>query len=625
MRNVYIKNNGKDVYESYLKDIALKVNVAEKISIAEALGRVTAEAVFAVLSDPSYNAAAMDGIAVTAKNTAAARERAPLRLKEGVDFIYINTGGAVVSPYDAVIMIEDVVVKDGFAEITAPAYPYQHVRVKGESVTAGEMILPSGFTIRPEDVGALAASGNMFIKVIKKPIIGVIPTGNEMTRVPEEVKSGKLMESNSLMFAALIKENNAYPLVYPIVSDDKEELKEALLKAVGECDAVIVNAGSSAGTKDFTADTIALCGKVYAHGFAIKPGKPAIIGTINGKPVLGLPGYPVSAYISYGIFAERIVNFLGGRTAYSRTKVKAKLTKTVDGSFKNTEIVRVSMGLVNDTLVATPLPRGAARIMSLVKADGLLKVDRLSEGIEAGETVEVELKKPLEDISRQLVIIGSHDLIVDVIGDKLPVTSAHTGSLGGISALMRGECHIAPVHLLDEESGIYNIPQIKKYFRGKRIALIKGVGRTQGFIVPKGNPKNITNFASLKGNKYANRQRGAGTRILFDYMLKKEGVSKDSFSGYEKEYTTHLAVAAAVENGTADTGLGVLSAAMATNMDFVPIASEEYDFITEEKNLSDERVQNFIAFLKSEEFRSAAEKIGGYDLKCPGDTVIIDA
>lgn len=624
MRKTYISNNDVsrfDDYLAYLGDITVG---EETIPTAEACGRVTARTVFAKVCDPMYNAAAMDGIAVNAAATASATEKSPLALVENQTFVYVNTGNAIDPRFDAVIMIEDVTeLGDGKVEITAPAYPWQHVRVKGESIVAGEMVLPAGRKIRPVDVGAIFASGNIEIPVLKKPVVGVITTGDEMVEDPSLLASGKLMESNSRMFCALIGECGGVGKRYPTVKDVKSALSTALNAALSECDLVIVNAGSSAGTKDYAVDVMEEAGEVFLHGFAIKPGKPTILARAQGKPVIGVPGYPVSAYLVFELFVRPVILRMLGQSGDDRRTVRATLTRNVVSSLKNAEYVRMSLGKVGGKLVATPLERGAAQIMSLVKADGLMFVDRYSEGYEGGAEVEVELRKPLSQIEKNLVIIGSHDLVIDVIGEKIPVSSAHVGSMGGIYALQKGECHIAPVHLLDAESGEYNVPYIRKYFAGEKMVLVKGVGRTQGLMLPKGNPKNIKSVADIVkgGHRFANRQRGAGTRLLFDYMLAQGGFKPDDVDGYAKEYSTHLAVGMAVECGAADVGLGVGSAANCLGLDFVPLYDEEYDFLMREESLNDERIRAFLDFIVSDEFRGKLLSFGDYTAKRLGEII----
>lgn len=626
MRKTYIENNDLSRFWDYLEYLGDTVTEAETVPIDEAMGRVTAEAVYAKLCDPVYNAAAMDGIAVSACDTAAASEKNPLVLTENADFVYVNTGNKIDPRFDAVVMIEEVSdLGEGKVSIIVPAYPWQHIRVKGESIVAGEMVLPSGKKIRPEDVGAVFASGNAAVSVRRKPIVGVITTGDEMVDDPLLVTDGKLLESNSRMFRALIASCGGLCVKLPTVRDNKEDLKVAIATAVGKSDLVLVNAGSSAGTKDYAYEAISETGEVFLHGLAVKPGKPTILARCGDVPVMGVPGYPVSAYLVFELFVKRVILKKLGLAPDSGAMVRARLTRNVNSGLKHAEYVRMSVGRVGGKLVATPLGRGAAQIMSLVKADGLMFVERFSEGYPSGYEAEIELRKPLSEIEKNLVIIGSHDLLIDVIGEKIPVSSAHVGSMGGIFAMQREECHVAPVHLLDENSGVYNIPFVKKYFPGEKMLLIKGVGRTQGLIVPKGNPRSIRGIADLaqRNLRFANRQRGAGTRLLFDYLLKKLGLSPTDINGYEKEYSTHLAVGMAVECGAADAGLGVGSAANCLGLDFIPLYDEEYDFLLRASSVGDERIRRFIEFIGSAEFREKALSFGDYTVPSTGETVEI--
>lgn len=625
MRNAYIPNNPIEKIDGYLELFKDKSAGSETVRTENSLGRVLSRAVYAKLCDPVYNAAAMDGIAVSCERTVAASEKSPLVLVEHEDFEYVNTGNPVPSRFDAVIMIEDVIdLGGGKIEIVTPARSWQHVRVKGESIVAGEMILPSRRKIRAEDLAAIYAGGNTEVEVFRRPVTGVITTGDEMVSRPEEVTEGKLLESNSRLFSALISEYGGEAKLYPTVPDDPEKLKGAMLKAVDECDVVIINAGSSAGTKDYARETIASAGEVYLHGLAAKPGKPTILGVVKGKPVVGIPGYPVSAYISFGLSAGAVINMLCGNAAVTdNVSVKARLTRNVVSSLKNTEFVRVSLGKVGDALVATPLERGAAQIMSLVKADGILTVDRYSEGVAAGTEVEISLRKPLSLIEKNLVVIGSNDLVIDVIGEHVPLTSAHVGSMGGIVALQKGECHIAPIHLLDPATGTYNVQAVRKYFPNEKMVLIKGVGRTQGLMLPKGNPLGISSFedAVKRRLRFANRQRGAGTRILTDYLLQELGEDGGKLKGYDKEFSTHLAVGTAVESGAADFGMGVGSAANTLGLDFIPVYDEEYDFLVRESSLSDERVQAFVEYVSSADFRNKLIEFGDYTSPHTGEIV----
>ena len=623
MRNVYIENNSlKETLDNYI--INIKPIGTESINTIDAVGRVCSKAIFAEVCDPTYNASAMDGIAVCSADTINASELKPLVLKEG-QYQYVNTGNAINQPYDSVIMIEDVINnEDGTISIIAPSKPWQHIRCIGETVVATEMVVPSKYIIRELDLGAILASGNSKIEVYKKPRVAVIPTGNEMVEDTKDLQKGKLMESNSRVMSALVKLYGGEPNRYGICIDDEALLEETIKKAVKENDAVLINAGSSAGTKDYTKKIIERLGKVYTHGLAIKPGKPTILGIIDEKPVIGVPGYPVSAYIVMEKVVKEVIARMLNIEPIPRMKVNAIMTKRVVSSLKNEEFIRVALGYVEGKLVATPMERGAAAVMSMVKADGIVDLDRNTEGIEAGETVEVELYRPLEEIKKKLVIIGSHDVVIDILGDSMPVSSAHVGSMGGILALKAHSAHIAPIHLLDKDTGEYNVPFVKKFF-DEDMALIKGLGRTQGILVPKGNKNNITSVAQLKGGKFsfANRQNGAGTRLLFDYQLEKNGVDKNEVVGYDKEYTTHLAVASAVLNGVADCGMAVLSAANIMGLDFIPVGEESYDFLVKADMLDDPRIKQFISILQSKEFKEKVEKIGGYTFNEIGKVTII--
>ncbi|MGM0395647.1 MAG: molybdopterin biosynthesis protein [Bacillota bacterium] len=626
-RNTYIDNvDVEKAMELYFKELSI-VGDGEKVSVGECLGRVTWEAIYAKVSSPAYNASAMDGIAVNSKNTESANESNPLTLKEGVDFKYVNTGNPINEPYDSVIMIEDVLQRDdNQVQILRPAYPYQHVRQIGEDIVATEMILPSRHRIRPMDIGALISGGAQRINVYSRPKVGIIPTGSEIVEDISQVRVGTIIDSNSHVFKGMVTALGGIPNRYPPMEDDYDKLKKLLQQAIKDNDMVIINAGSAAGTKDFTVNLIQELGKVLVHGVAMKPGKPTILGIIGNKPVIGIPGYPVSAFMVFDVFAKPLIlKFLGDQGEIYET-IEAVISRRMVSSLKNKEIVRVTLGQVKDRLIATPLSGGAGVSMSLVKADGLGIIPRNAEGFEAGDIIEVELLKPQSSIRNKLVSIGSHDLAMDIIGDMMKLTSSHVGSMGGILSLRRDECHLAPIHLLDMETGEYNISYVKKYFPDKRMALIKGIKRNQGFIVQKGNPSKINGCRDLTKEDviFANRQRGAGTRVLLDYQLKKEKIDPAEIRGYQREFTTHMAVAAAVKSNTATAGLGVYSAAKAMDLDFVPLADEDYDFLLRAESMEMELVEEFVQLLKSMEFRTRVEELGGYGFQNTGEIIWIE-
>lgn len=633
-RNLYLHTTPvEEARERYENVLAGKVHAkTERISVEEALGRVTSAAVYAALCSPLFNAAAMDGIAVTAKATEGASEERPLSLRRGDDFQIVDTGDPIRPPYDAVIMAEDLLESDGdVVQIMASVPSWNHVRPIGEDIVAGEMLLPNHHKIRPIDIGVLLSGGIQTIEVFERPKVGIIPTGTEIIEPGKEPEEGSIIESNSRMFGAMTVECGGVPVRYPVAADEYERIKSAVEKAVEENDIVIVNAGSSAGTEDYTVHILRELGEVVIHGVAIKPGKPVVLAVVSGKPVIGLPGYPVSAYIDFENFVKPIMAMFTGQTYGLGVNVEAVLAKRLVSSLKHKEYVRVKVGQVDGRLVASPLARGAGAAMSLVRADGFCVIEKNSEGYEAGEIVRVELYRTLEEIRNTVVAIGSHDLILDILADILPcrnpgifLSSAHVGSMAGLMALKRGETHIAPTHLLDEKTGLYNVSYLKRLFPEQEMALIKGVRRIQGLIVKKGNPMDIKGVEDLPRCSYVNRQRGAGTRVLLDFKLKQAGISPQKISGYNLEAATHMAAAAFVKSKGADAAMGIYSAARALDLDFIPVGEEEYDFAVAKKNLNLPGIQAFIQALKSPEFAGRAEAAGGYDLERCGDIVIIE-
>jgi putative molybdopterin biosynthesis protein len=539
-------------------------------------------------------------------------------LIRGKDFKVVDTGDPIHPPFDAVIMAEDTVELDeNTVQIREAAAAWQHIRPIGEDIVTGEMILPGRHRVRPIDIGVLLSAGITEIEAYQKPRVAIFPTGNEIIEPGETPQEGEIIESNTRMFEALTREGGGEGRRFAPVRDDPVLLKEAVSAALGEYDMVLVNAGSSAGTEDYTVHALRELGEVIVHGVAMKPGKPVILAVAAGKPVIGIPGYPVSAYLAYQNFAAPVLAILAGRRNPSPVKAEAVIAKRLVSSLKHREYVRVKAGVVDGRLVASPLARGAGAAMSLVRADGFCVIEQNSEGIEAGQTAPVELYRPLNEIERTLVSIGSHDLILDVLADMMAgsgyyLAGTHVGSMAGLMALKRGECHIAPIHLLDEQSGGYNISYLKRLFPATPMILVKGVGRVQGLIVKKGNPLGLGGVADLPGCRYINRQRGAGTRLFLDFKLKEAGLPPDHITGYDREAATHMAVAAAVESGGADAGMGIASAAAALGLDFIPLGEEEYDFALPPRFLELPQFRLFLETLKSGAFRRRLKDLGGF-------------
>jgi putative molybdopterin biosynthesis protein len=629
-RKVYLSEQPlEEARQKYLEHLdqqgALVPGPPEEIAAADAVGRVTAAPVFAAVSSPHFHAAAMDGVAVRARDTFGASETTPLTLRLGPTVQVVDTGDPLPENCDAVIMIEDVhwTGEDTF-EIFAAAFPWQHVRVMGEDLVATEMIVPANHVIRPVDVGGLLAGGVVRVKVHPRPRVAFIPTGTEVVEPGGPLRPGDIVEYNSRVLGALVREWGADFMRYDIVPDDYDRLRTVLDAAVDASDLVIINAGASAGREDFSAHLIEDLGRVLVHGVGIKPGKPVILGEIRGKPVFGIPGYPVSAVLNCELFVRPVIYAKLGRAVPPRPRVSALLSRRVVSPMGVDEFVRVKLGKVGDKIICTPLGRGAGLILTLIRADGLLVVPRLQEGFEAGQTVDVELLRPLSEIEETTVVIGSHDIALDVLANHLKVkfpeaslSSAHVGSLGGLLALRRGEAHVAGTHLLDETTGEYNVSYIQKHLPGRGVVLVNLAYREQGFIVAPGNPLGIKGFEDLarEGVRFVNRQRGAGTRVLLDYHLRLRGIGPDRVCGYEREEYTHMAVAAAVAGGTADCGLGIRAAASALGLDFVPVAEERYDLCILKEYWDQPVVGRLLEVIRDPRFQADVYALGGYDLR----------
>lgn len=613
-------------YLAFLEERGLSFRT-EEIPAADALGRMSACAAYANLSSPHYTACAMDGIALAAKSTFGATETTPVLLREEA-FIRVDTGDPLPEGCDAVVMIEDCVESEDGITLRAAAAPWQNVRQIGEDLSAGDMILPSFIEIEPATIGALLAGGVRTIEVIAKPRVGIIPTGDEIVSVSQKPRAGEVPEYNSAVFCAMLQRWGAVGVVYPIVPDDPAQIQAALRQAAAACDLVLLCAGTSAGRDDGTTAAIRALGEVCIHGIAIRPGKPAVLGAVGGKPVVGVPGYPVSGIIVLEELVKPVIDRLLKRERDMAETICVKMGRRHVSSLKYREFVRASLGFdAEGSLIAMPIQAGAGVITSLTRADCILDVPQNSEGYEAGARAHVRLLKPIERIARTVRVLGSHDPLIDEAADALRqtdirayVSSAHVGSMGAILALSRGEGQLGGVHLLDATDGSYNVSYVEKFIPDGGVALIECVRRAQGLIVAKGNPLGICSIADLakEGIRYINRQKGAGTRVLLDYLLHQASVSPRAIGGYEREELTHTAVAAQIAAGSADCGLGILVAARMYDLDFIPVCEETYDLLVSLAAMESPQVRAFLRVLASDEFLRRLDALGGYSYDQPG-------
>lgn len=640
-RNVYLKMKTlADAREILFKRFPLTGMLdSETVSVPDAVGRVLAEPVTARLSSPNFHAAAMDGIVVKAESTFGAGETKPKELIIGRDAFYINTGHVIPKDLNAVIMIEHINVLDQTRiEIEAPAFPWQHIRKMGEDIVATELLFPRNHVVTPYCVGAILSGGILSVAVRKKPKILIIPTGSELVdwrnSSLDELKPGQVLETNSFVLGKLIESCGGIYERHEMVIDDPDKIKKAVENAINsDFNMILTVGGSSAGSEDYTKSVITDLGEVLVHGVTIMPGKPIIIGAIKDKPVFGIPGYPVSAIVSFEQFVSPLICKMLGQPEKERQQVKVEPTRKIPSKLGVEEFLRVKLGKVDNRIVATPLPRGAGCITTITEADGIIRIPNHIEGIKNNEPVYAQLLRPLSSVNNTIVIVGSHDNTLDLLSDQIKagysnvtISSSHVGSMGGLMAIKRGVCHLAGSHLLDEEDGSYNISYIKKYLPDIKVKLINLVMRDQGLIVPPGNPKGIRGIEDLARDDitFINRQGGSGTRILLDYSLKNLNLDAKAIKGYENEEFTHMSVAVAVLSGTVDVGLGIYAAAKALNMDFIPIVTEEYDLVIPDKYFESENIQVLLETINTGEFKKRVQALGGYSTEKTGKIIRID-
>ncbi len=635
-----------------LKEAGLdRVLRVEQIQLDEnAVGRVLAAPVWASLSSPHYHASAMDGFALRAKDTDGAMPTHPVTLTVGTQAAYVDTGDPLPDWANAVIPIEKIEALDEkgspMEDVRHPVSirlrtaltPWTHVRLMGEDIVATQLVLPGGHVLRPADLGALAASGCAQIPVSCPPQVAVLPTGTELVPIGKAVQKGDIIEYNSVVLAAQVKTWGGNPKRYPITEDRYELIRDRVQAAADENDLVLINAGSSAGSEDFTSRIVEELGILLVHGVAVRPGHPVILGMVRRSaasetsgqfvPIVGVPGFPVSAALTGEIFVEPLLARWLGRSPFSPVEVTGILTRKVTSPAGDDDFMRVVAGQVGNKLLVAPLSRGAGVITSLVRADGIAIIPRGTQGLEAGEKIRVRLYRAPSELERTIFAIGSHDMTLDLVAHFLSernrrLVSSNVGSLGGLVAMRRGEGHFGGCHLLDPETGEYNISYIKQYLPDMPLKLVSWVRREQGLLVAKGNPKKIQSLADLAREdvSFVNRQRGAGTRVLLDYHLKQLGISSEQVQGYDQIEYTHLAVAAAVLSGRADCGLGIAAAAQALALDFIPLFHEQYDLVIPKAHLEGDLLEPLFDLMYNENFRHEVAAMQGYDVSYMGKMV----
>jgi putative molybdopterin biosynthesis protein len=632
-RNLKPLGEAKEIFFSRFREYHME---AEIVPVRQALGRVLVGPVKAARSVPAYHAAAMDGVAVRAATTFGALPENPVALSAAVGAVAVNTGDPLPEPADAVVMIEKVEsVGDGF-EIREAAYPWQNVRKTGEDIVIGEILLPARHRIRPCDQGALLSAGILSVEVFRKPRVLIIPTGDEIV-LPEEARdplpAGAILEVNGQVLGSMISECGAEAVIGRVVPDHPAQIKAAVLSGLAAgYQIILIIAGSSAGTEDFTPSLLSELGELLVHGVTVMPGKPTLLAVVNDRPVVGIPGYPVSAVISFREFVRPLLYRMQGDMAPAPEMIDAVMGRKIPSKPGLEEHVRVILGRVRGRAVVLPLATGAGMLTSLVRADGILRIPSEVTGYAEGESVRVELLTPARALEDRLLAVGSHDLTIDLLasrikeksGGRITISSSNVGSLGGLLAVEKGITHFAGAHLLDPRTGDYNRSYVRRYLTQTPVTLVTLVHRWQGFMTAKSNPKSIRGISDLARPDVSliNRQAGSGTRILLDYELQKAGIDHATILGYRNEEYTHMSVAMAVASGRADVGLGVLAAAKALDLDFIPLTRERYDLVFPTALLDDERIRLLLEIIRSSYFIDQVHALGGYETGETGQVVV---
>ena len=642
LRDIPLQDAISLLEEALIKANLWKVLGTQMIPLDEnALGRVLGKSLHAKISSPGFNSAAMDGFVVKSEETVGATLSFPKSLFVEKQAKYVDTGDLIPEGFNAVVPIEDVESLDtqggnsidprqpASIRLRTATVPWKNIRPMGEDIFLTQLIFVGGHVIRSVDLGVMAAAGYSEIEVARKPRVAILPTGSELIPIGRLPKPGEILEFNSLILAGKVIEWGGVATRFKIITDNIESIFKEVVTVAAEYDLILLNAGSSAGSEDFSAAVVERSGKLLVHGVAVRPGHPVIIGMVHAGerqvPIIGVPGYPVSAALTLDIFVKNLMSKWLGRSNFMEEKITAKLTRKVTSPSGDDDYVRVVMSKVGNEILAAPLSRGAGVITSLSQADGLLVIPSGVQGLESGKKVEITLLKQRSKIEQTILCVGSHDLILDKIAEFISkkerrFISINVGSMGGLIALNKGESHIAGSHLLDVASGDYNYSYIKKYVTNTSVRVIALALREQGLIVKKGNPKNIYSLNDLvrPGIIYINRQKGAGTRVLFDYSLISDDIHPDNIYGYGQEEYTHIGVSAAVASGRADCGLGIAAASMAYDLDFVPLFKERYDLVIDQRYADSELMQPLYETLKDSEFKKSLSNLKGYDFEIMG-------
>jgi putative molybdopterin biosynthesis protein len=608
----------------------------EEVDLLSSNGRILAENIRSPISIPPFDRAVMDGYAVKAEDTFFADETNPVRLRvigriEAGDWselelrvgeaVEVSTGSVMPKGANAVVMVEYTREEDGNVEVFKSVSPGENVLFAGSDVMAGEILLRKGKRLTHREIAILSACGIARVRVYRRPRVAVISTGNELAEVGEKLEKAKIYDVNSYALCSAIEECGGIAIRIGIVRDDEKEIKRAILRALEIADIVLTSGSTSAGFGDMMYRILSEFEPgILVHGIAIKPGKPTIIASHAGKLIFGLPGYPTSAMTIFELFLAPLIRELSGLRQEGKV-IRARLAMKILSESGRREVLPVNVVATNEGYAAYPVSGSYSGMVSAIYAtDGFIEISEDTLMLDVGEEVEVRLFGDIRPAD--LVFIGSHCFGVDLILELMPEFEAkviNSGSTAGILAVKRKEADIAGIHLLGED-GVYN-ESFLRHFGITDAVLVKGYLREQGFIVARGNPREILSFKDLlrEDVRFVNRNRGSGTRALIDMKLRELSNElgmdfeelKGKIRGYEVEAKTHDAVAYAVATGRADAGVGIRSAAKLYGLDFVPLGAEEYDFLIPKERLGKTSVRDFLKVLKSREFGERLKNFEG--------------
>jgi len=607
---------------------------AEAVALAAAPGRVLAHDVPAPIDVPPFDRANVDGFAVRAADLTGATDTAPRRLTLNREVVVcgqppaltvapgtattIATGGVVPRGADAVVMIEHTELTDESGapaiEVRRAAAPGQFVSYAGSDIARGEVVLRRGTRISSREIGMLAACGIAGIDVVQRPRVAVLSTGDELVTPGRPLGPAQVYDSNGAIVAAAVAEAGGEPVPFGAFPDDAAALERAVRSALESCDMVLLSGGTSKGAGDLSHRIVSKLGPpgILVHGVALKPGKPLCLAVSDGKPLVVLPGFPTSAIFTFHAFVAPVVRALAGLPPEAARTIEADVPVRIPSEFGRQEFVLVALAAGETGPVAFPTQKGSGAVTSFSQADGFLEIDALAHSLDAGTRKRVTLIGESAAMP-DLVVVGSHCVALDAVlgaltGRGFAARTIAVGSQGGVTAASRGECDLAPAHLVDPATGVYNAHLLRP-----GLALVKGWQRLQGLVYRPGDVRfagrdiaaAIEAAVADPDCLMVNRNAGAGTRVLIDQLLAGRRPP-----GYSNQPRSHNAVAAAVAQGRADWGIAIEPVAKLYGLAFTPIAPEDYDFLLVEKRRERPAVQAFLEALRDDAVRQNIRALG---------------